>query len=1149
MGISNIVRKSLFGALIVILQFFVTVVTQKTEVTSWTFNIPNISFISFSPILTKSQNQHISLSFRTRNPNGLLFCHYLKDLDIKELDRINYKLCGELKYGLFVLDYRLRQYQEDGLTLGIALNDDKWHNMDMFINTTSGELTLSLDDFTKVTYLKSYTRQDYTTLLDWSQRSSAVYFGGTDPDTLFSDSHPHFIGCMRDIRYLNKNGGFVPIPVTMFEGVVEGCTDLCATNNPCHHGGRCINAYVDTICDCFGTDYQGEFCSDLGPTTVTLRGYEWITYNMYDFDTNLLTDRIRFSLEFKTSRGSGVLFYAVGGVPYHNHVTASVHNGTVLVSLAFGDEDINIPAAIGVDDYRWHLLTIIHYNRTVTVYLDEKEHTREIQGSTHHLGLDPKVFIGGGDNFVITRGLQVTQNFVGCLKNVYINEVSILYQMQQGSPRAKYNGGGSTYPHYLCEEVVNIPISFPSAASMLILNIEEDMKDDFEIEFDFKTVRSEAILFYADVIETDTSIEYVFGYIEVWIRQGQPSLLFVPSTQYPERTQNATIPSIVNNNIWHSMHISFRNRQVKLKVDGMSISTERYPREQEIRTSITIGYGRFGTHKESEGYVGCIRNLKLQRESIDALDLMEQDSMIFGLKIDGCNITNYCQGNTMCEHGGECLSEWHGVACDCTDTHYTGRACHFSKYKKSCDEYYQAGVNISGVMLIDLDGSGPIKPVHVQCIMGYEKDYEFFGKTIVEHNFRENTTVRGHMMRDMKKLISYRELSREQLTMLTDRSGWCEQYLRYDCKQSPIKLGTLTWFKAANGEMVEYLGTDSTRPGYCTCGVTDSCPVDARCQCDSGSATIEHDEGFNRVVRQIPLTEVTIKQGPDPTSPGSGNFTLGPLVCWGNNNQLPSTAVTFGSENSYLLSHPWKSGSLSISFRTHHEKALLLYQTGTSQNINYFIVAVTSESNVLFYFRWGKIKLEVHVIMSEPVNNGQWHQVSIETDVHNIRCMVDMRDKIVNIPNGVPRVTAFTGVLYVGGVPQNLSRDELVSDLPGMVGCMRGLVYNRKGYPLTGLIDSSTKDVFKECMASCWPNPCQNGAECVEKWGAHQCICVNKWAHSGHNCEIDINTDAVTFGGSPSSHLHFTESPPNRLLDSTIVFSFRTFQQDRKSVV
>ena len=55
---------------------------------------------------------------------------------------------------------------------------------------------------------------------------------------------------------------------------------------------------------------------------------------------------------FQTSRGSGVLLYAVGGAPYHSHVTASVHAGTVKVSWAFGDEDIDIQVGIGIDDYR-----------------------------------------------------------------------------------------------------------------------------------------------------------------------------------------------------------------------------------------------------------------------------------------------------------------------------------------------------------------------------------------------------------------------------------------------------------------------------------------------------------------------------------------------------------------------------------------------------------------------------------------------------------------------------------------------------------------------------------------------------------------------------------------------------------------------------
>ena len=48
-----------------------------------------------------------------------------------------------------------------------------------------------------------------------------------------------------------------------------------------------------------------------------------------------------------------MLFYAVGGAPYHSHVTASVHAGKVQVSMAFGDEDIEVSAGIGLDDYRY----------------------------------------------------------------------------------------------------------------------------------------------------------------------------------------------------------------------------------------------------------------------------------------------------------------------------------------------------------------------------------------------------------------------------------------------------------------------------------------------------------------------------------------------------------------------------------------------------------------------------------------------------------------------------------------------------------------------------------------------------------------------------------------------------------------------------
>lgn len=57
---------------------------------------------------------------------------------------------------------------------------------------------------------------------------------------------------------------------------------------------------------------------------------------------------------------------------------------------------------------------------------------------------------------------------------------------------------------------------------------------------------------------------------------------------------------------------------------------------------------------------------------------------------------------------------------------------------------------------------------------------------------------------------------------------------------------------------------------------------------------------------------------------------------------MPNSAVTFSSDTGYLLSQAWQSGTIIVSFRTHHSSAILLYQNGTEQNINYFIVAVTS---------------------------------------------------------------------------------------------------------------------------------------------------------------------------------------------------------------
>ena len=79
---------------------------------------------------------------------------------------------------------------------------------------------------------------------------------------------------------------------------------------------------------------------------------------------------------------------------------------------------------------------------------------------------------------------------------------------------------------------------------------------------------------------------------------------------------------------------------------------------------------------------------------------------------------------------------------------------------------------------------------------------------------------------------------------------------------------------------------------------------------------------------------------------------------------------------------------------------------------------LSTEYTVKFYFRWGMKWLNVDIISPTPISNGQWHSVSIETDQYNVRCMVDMTEKIMDIPQDVPNVKLFSGILYVGGVPE-----------------------------------------------------------------------------------------------------------------------------------
>ncbi|XP_076440390.1 axotactin-like isoform X2 [Babylonia areolata] len=1132
---------------------------SSSTTSAWTFNQPGVSHMTFEPSLSSSGLLRLELTFRTLQANGLLVYQEVsgsseaeeEDEEVRRLLR-SFHLFVEMRQGHLRVGHMFDHFK-DIVNVGRALNDDQWHGLLLTLNQTSGQLSVNLDSSPVSLYLKAYIWGSARRVLDWARVHTSLLFGGVTGER--SHDFPTFIGCLKGLRY---SGGpaevplaDVPTPMSL-KGVDRGCLDRCQVEGGgggggekgkgaeegegerCLNGGRCVNLYTDFHCDCFGTSFEGRRCEHAGPTVLTFSGYEWVTYRVYDGESNRpFSDHNTVALEFKTEEPSGILMYAVGGSPYHNHITAALRNGLLHVSLAFGQQDLDFPLGRGLNDNRWHNLTIEHQGRQVTVTLDGRKTSQSVTNSDPFISLDPLAYFGGGDKFVVTRGLPVTRNYIGCMRNIYFNGHSILYQLSNGSDTCLYHGGET--PTFGCSPERDVPLSFPNAASMLRWRLGS-RGGNLSTSFSLRTVREDGILFYVELVSRREGGGSDYGLMEVWIREGRPVLVFIPSLRSGVFNENITIPAIVNDQQWHTLSIHLEHSQAKLTVDGLSGSSRRFSRPLNHKGQVILGFGLRG-YKKNEGYVGCLKSVVIQGQQVDPITVVESSAAI-GLRLDGCFLVDHCSVNNICRHDSRCLSDWDGVQCDCLGDHYEGKACHFPHYPRTCDAYYQAGHIKSGVYLVDVDGSGPLPPSYVRCSMGSQRDGHLYGATVVDHNFDLVTPVRGPRLEDRRYDLTYREMNRAQLIALGQTSASCEQFFKYTCQHSPLLLGKKTWFKAASGQVVDYLGT--AQSGHCTCSGS-SCRHHT-CNCDQDGGRRAADEGYSREKDQLPIMEMTFLQR--HPSPGTANMTLGPFTCWGSERQRLDNLVTFTTEHSHLRLDRWTTGDLGFHFKTHHHNALLLMHTSQDMLFgNMLSIKIVSENSVEFYFRLNGTIIRERLRVPTTVNEGDWHFVLIEHDAYNMRLSLDTTRVLVSLDSTIRGVVDYDGFLYLGGLPKDVA-ERFGERTPGVSGCIRAFLYNHHQVELSTLVDGSTEGVSTGCMSSCWPNPCQHGGTCVEDWGHYSCVCQDPWAHQGHNCEHNLNTDAATFSGAPASYLTFDMLSLPSPLDQTIVLSFRTFQMD-----
>ena len=203
------------------------------------------------------------------------------------------------------------------------------------------------------------------------------------------------------------------------------------------------------------------------------------------------------------------------------------------------------------------------------------------------------------------------------------------------------------------------------------------------------------------------------------------------------------------------------------------------------------------------------------------------------------------------------------------------------KYPETCSKLKANISDVSGDYLIDPDGDLGEDPFPVYCNM---TDKGGVGVTVVSHNSENRTQVKGYDGPGEYSLdVHYRSANISQLKALTEASGNCQQFIKYECFHARLNKGGFSWWVSRDGQKMTYWGGANLTAGGCACGLTGSCADDEslKCNCDKNDKNWREDSGFLTIKSHLPVKQLRFGDTGDPYFDEEGYHTLGKLECYG----------------------------------------------------------------------------------------------------------------------------------------------------------------------------------------------------------------------------------------------------------------------------
>ncbi|XP_027408352.1 neurexin 3 isoform X7 [Bos indicus x Bos taurus] len=1035
-----------------------------------------------------STRSDLSFQFKTNVSAGLLL--YLDDGGVCDF------LCLSLVDGRVQLRLSM-DCAETAVLSGKRVNDSSWH----FVMVSRDRLrtVLVLDGEGRSAELQP--QRPYMDVV------SDLFLGGVPadirPSALTLDgvqAMPSFKGLISDLKYGNSEPRLLGS-----QGVQLDAEGPCG-ERPCENGGICFLLDGHPTCDCSTTGYGGKLCSEdvsQGPglshlmmseqgrskareeNVATFRGSEYLCYDLSQNPIQSSSDEI--TLSFKTWQRNGLILHTGKSADY---VNLALKDGAVSLVINLGSgafEAIVEPVNGKFNDNAWHDVKVTRNLRQVTISVDGiLTTTGYTQEDYTMLGSDDFFYVGGSPSTADLPGSPVSNNFMGCLKEVVYKNNDIRLELSRlariGDTKMKIYGEVV----FKCENVATLdPINFETPEAYISLP-KWNTKRMGSISFDFRTTEPNGLILFTHGKPQERkdarsqkntkvdffAVELLDGNLYLLLDMGSGTIK-VKATQ--KKANDGEWYHVDIQRDGRSGTISVNSRRTPFTASGESeildLEGDMYLGGLPENRAGLILPTELWTAMLNYGYVGCIRDLFIDGRSKNIRQLAEMQNAA-GVKSSCSRMSAKQCDSYPCKNNAVCKDGWNRFICDCTGTGYWGRTCERE------------------ASILSYDGSMYMKIIMPMVMHTEAEDVSFrfmsqraYGLLVATTSRDSADTLRLELDGGRVKLMVNLGKGPETLyagQKLNDNEWHTVRVVR---RGKSLKLTVDD--DVAEGTMVG----DHTRLEFHN--IETGIMTEKRYISVVPSSFIGHLQSlmFNGLL-YIDLC----KNGDIDYCELKARFGLRNII---------ADPVTFKTKSSYLslaTLQAYTSMHLFFQFKTTSADGFILFNSGDG---NDFIAVELVKGYIHYVFDLGNGPNVIKGNSDRPLNDNQWHNVVITRDNSNTHSLKVDTKVVTQVINGAKNLD-LKGDLYMAGLAQGMYSNlpKLVASRDGFQGCLASVDLNGR---LPDLINDAlhrSGQIERGCegpSTTCQEDSCANQGVCMQQWEGFTCDC-SMTSYSGNQC-------------------------------------------------